>query len=101
MGSVVPKTFQGLLWSRSVEKLNLEKDKSYIIQQILAYGDFDQLNWLKKHYQLKEIRKVFLENPQKLYTPAALNFAKNYFLGLEERKIDERKYLKTELRDSR
>ena len=98
---MIPKTFQGILWSRSVKGLSLKKDRNYIIQQILAYGDFAQLCWLKKHYRLSEIREVFLENPQKVYTPSALNFAKNYFLELEERKIDEKRYLKTGLRDLR
>lgn len=97
--SKIPLSFQGLLWSRSIDKLDFEKDKVYIIHQTLNYGDLNQINWLRKHYNKNELKKVFLEKPQKIYTPAAFNFIKNYILELEKEQVDEEKYYSFTSRD--
>ncbi|OGD62748.1 hypothetical protein A2160_04760 [Candidatus Beckwithbacteria bacterium RBG_13_42_9] len=91
----LPQSFQGILWSRSVAKLDLKKDKAYIVHQILSYGSLNQLRQLKKWYSLAELQEVFLREPQKVYTPAAFNFAKNYILKLEKEKVNRDFYDKT------
>lgn len=56
----VPKRFQGLLWSVGVENLDTEKNKIYIISQILAYGSWNHFLWLFKTYGRDEVRRVFV-----------------------------------------
>lgn len=91
----IPESFQGILWSKNIKSLNLEKDKVYIIHQILSYGNFKQIKWLFKAYGQKEIREVFLKYPKKIYLPPVFYFVKNFILNLEKKKISPQDYVKT------
>lgn len=78
----IPIELQGILWSRDILKLDLERDKNYIIHQVLMYGSLTQINWLRSVYSKEKIEKEFVEKPRKLYTKSAFNFIKNYILGI-------------------
>ena len=51
----IPKKLQPVLWSADVSKLNWQKDKYYIIHQILIYGRMEEINCLFKNYSKKEV----------------------------------------------
>ena len=85
---------QAILWSKSLKKLDLEKDKIYLVHQILAFGSLKEIPWLFKKFTKREISNIFLNYPQKVYTPASFNFVRKIVLGLKN-KLDEKKYLKT------
>lgn len=87
--------FQGLLWSKKLGNIDLEKDKVYIIHQILSYGNLAEIKWLFKIYSTEEIRKVFLSCPKRIYSPAVLDFIKNFILNLKDKKIIKENYVKT------
>jgi hypothetical protein len=59
----------------NVSKLNLEEDKPYIVHQILAYGTLKEIRWLIKTYGEEVVKKVFLNQPIKVYTPSAFRFS--------------------------
>jgi len=44
----IPSFLQAVLWSVDIKDLNLEEDKIYIINQVLAYGGVEELKWLFK-----------------------------------------------------
>lgn len=90
----IPGNFQGILWSRKVRELDLEKDKNYIIHQVLAYGNLEQVKWLFTVFPKKEIVQIFVKSPRKNYSPPAFNFVKNYLLGLKDKKINPEAYVK-------
>lgn len=89
----IPQSLQATLWSVDIKSLDLEKDKSYIIHQILGYGGFDEIKWLLHNYPKEEIREVFLESPMKNYPKDNYYFAKNIILDLEDTKLNENKYI--------
>lgn len=89
----IPKSFQGILWSANVKNLDLEKNKNYIIHQVLVYGDLNEINWLFKVYSKKEIKKVFEKFPMKIYNRQSFNFIKNIILDLKTRSISSEKYV--------
>jgi hypothetical protein len=89
----IPKSFQGILWSVNVKNLDLEKDKVYIIHQVLMYGNLKQIRWLFQVYGKKEIRRVFEETPMKIYSPQCFNFVKNIILNLKEKSLPTDKYI--------
>ena len=91
----VPSRFQPFLWSKSIEKIERDKDKIYIIHQILSYGDLKELRLLFQIYDRKEIRNVFLRFPKKIYKPSVFFFVKNHILGLKNKRLRERNYVKT------
>ncbi|MBU4351248.1 hypothetical protein KKH63_02880 [Patescibacteria group bacterium] len=81
----IPQEFQPFLWSRNVKKLDLERDKNYIIPQILAFGGLKKIKWPLKVYGRSEARKVFLENPQPIFTASLLHFVKNFILDIKRK----------------
>lgn len=89
----IPKNLQSVLWSTDVDLLDLEKDKSYIIHQILLYGTFDEIRWLFRTYPKKVILNVFLEYPRQIYPKEVFRFVKNYILSLKRIKLAEEKYV--------
>lgn len=97
----IPKNLQGILWSVDINDLDLNKNKNYIINQILNLGVLSELRWLFKAYPLPVIKKVFVEKPAKIYNPSSFSFCKNILLGLENKDLSPNKYVKTLPRDIR
>ena len=93
MTNKLPKDLQGVLWSRSIKDLDLEKDKNYIIHQILAYGTWNHVLWLFRNYTVTKMRKVFENDPEKDYTEQSFNFAKNILIETSKN-LDKQKYVK-------
>lgn len=89
---------QGILWSKNIRNIDLEKDKIYIIHQVLSYGNLNQIKWLFKIYKPEEIRGVFLKHPKRIYSAPVFHFIKNFILDLRKKRLFEEKYVKTSLR---
>lgn len=88
-----PKSLQAILWSADVNRLDLEKDKGYIINQVLLYGDLGELRWLFTTYGRKEVTDVFLNHPTKMFFKQPFHFIKNYLLPLANTPLDEEDYV--------
>lgn len=71
-----PGKYQSTFWSVKISDLDLAKDKPYIINQALAYGDLEVLRWLFRTYDKQTIREVFLKQPIKIYTPQIFYLSK-------------------------
>ncbi len=57
-----------LFWDTDRKKLNMERNKHYIIKQVLEYGFMDDWDLIKKYYGIKtisEIAKTFRELDKK------------------------------------
>ena len=91
---IIPSDFQPILWSANVKNLDLERDKIYVIHQVLMYGTLEQIKWLFRVYKKEEIKEVFLGNPLPVYTRPIFYLIKNIVLGLKEKKLNEKKYIK-------
>lgn len=91
----IPKSWQGILWSCDVKKLDWERDKNYIIHQVLAYGDLEDISLLFKVYSKKEIKEVFKKRPMKIYSSQTFNFIKKIILDIKEKGITPEKYVTT------
>ena len=89
---MVPKRLQAALWSVKTEKLDLRRDEGYIVNQVLSLGSLENLKWLFKVYGKDHVRQVFLDKPQKVYTPASLNFVRRLLLGLNSKTAPDYKY---------
>lgn len=91
--SVIPKRLQSVLWSYDVDKLDLNRDRAYIIHQVLIHGSLADFNWLLSIYSRKEIIDVFLHSPYKNYPKYMYYFVKNYLLELKKVSLDEDDYV--------
>jgi hypothetical protein len=91
--TAIPHSLQGILWSKSIEKIDINKDKTYIIHQILAYGDMEEIKWLFKVYKKNEIKDAFMNCPRNIYTRPVFLFVKNFILGIKK-SLNEKEYVK-------
>lgn len=89
----VPKRLQAILWSADVNSLDLDRDKHYIIHQVLIYGTLKEIRWLFHTYSKSEVINVFLKRPAKLYPYKIYAFVKNYLLGLSHVILDSQDYV--------
>lgn len=89
-----PSELQGVLWSAPVAELDTERDRVYIIHQILAYGTLDDLRWLFSTYGKEVIQEVFARQPMKIYTASSLHFSA-LLLGLRSEQVPQYRYDKS------
>lgn len=59
-----PRFLQSVLWSYDISKMDINKDKELIIQQVLNYGNWQALQWLFDNYKRCEIIKI-INNPSR------------------------------------
>ncbi len=90
----IPQKLQSVLWSTDVKLLDKERDKNYIIHQILSYGRLEDIRWLLSTYKKKAIIDVFAHVPYKDYEAARFYFVKNHLLNLKRQLLDEMLYVK-------
>ncbi len=88
----VPAKLQGVLWSRDIDKIDLDADSAYVINQVLALGSVGDIRWLFKTYGHQKIEQVFLRKPMKVYSPAAFNFVKEILLDTSDREVPAYRY---------
>ncbi len=70
----IPQKMRWLFWSYDIKTLDFNRDKEYIISQVLNYGTWDDVRWLKKTYSDDEIKKV-IKNPSRgVWFEKVLNF---------------------------
>ena len=91
---ILIKKLKKLFWSTDFKKLDIGKDKNYIIHQTLAFGTLEEIKLLFNIYSSKEIHKVFLKQPQPLYSPQGLNFIQNYILQIKNIMLPKERYVK-------
>lgn len=91
----IPKNLQSVFWSSDIDELDLSKDKSYIIHQILIYGTLTDIKWLFKQFSRQDILDTFIRKPRKIYPPEVYHFTKNYLLGLKDIHLAEDQYVTT------
>ena len=95
----LPKPLQPILWSMDVDKLDIYRDKDYIIHQIFSYGRMEDILWLFHTYPKEILKHVFTTVPYKDYLAARFYFVKNYLLGLKRVFLNEQRYVKNTPRD--
>ena len=70
------------------------------IHQVLVFGGLEDIKDLLSIVGETKVKELFLQHPKKVYTPAALNFIKNFIFGITV-PIDGKKYLKFTPRSTR
>jgi hypothetical protein len=86
----IPSWLYPFFWDTTPEKLNLEKNRNYIVTRLLNKGDITEILWLKKEYTKEEIKEVALSSRD--LDPVVANFLKDEFhLRKEEMKYYQMK----------
>ena|SRR3989344_2101246 len=77
-----PLTKTTLFWDTDINTIDMVKNKRYVIERILRFGDFDDYRWMRKNYSTEDVKDVILRERSEL-NPRSLNFWCNIF-GVEE-----------------
>ena len=54
----ITKQLQPFFWERDETKIDIEKNKIYIIERILELGDSEAVRWLFSKFTLSDIKKI-------------------------------------------
>lgn len=92
----IPRSTQKLFWSCDPNSLDTQKNKEYIVHQVLQFGDLSDFFWLKKIYSEDDIRQIFIDKPRSTYNPQTFNFVKNFLLRISE-PLSTKKYVGSSL----
>ena len=79
-----PDNFKKYFWDIKPEKIDLQKNSSYVAERLLELGDFMELKWLLKTYGAKFLKQV-VEKSRNLSFKSA-NFYSLY-LGINPKEI--------------
>lgn len=54
----MPEELKKYFWDTEFEKLDIQKNKRYIISRLYCYGDLKALRWIKENYSNEDIEDV-------------------------------------------
>ena len=54
----MPEELKKYFWDTEFEKLDIQKNKRYIISRLYCYGDLKALRWVKENYSNEDIEDV-------------------------------------------
>ena len=73
----MPIELKKYFWDVEFEKLDLEKNKRYIISRLYCYGDLKAIRWIKQTYSKADIEEVAKKSRN--LTPLVANYLKQQF----------------------
>lgn len=73
----MPIELKKYFWDTEFEKLNVEKNKKYIISRLYCYGDLKAIKWVKENYTSDDIKEV-AKNSRDL-KPIVANYLRQQF----------------------
>ena len=79
----IPIKYKDYFWDTEFDKLNMTKNKYYIISRLLNMGDINELIWLRKNYSDKDF--IDIAKQVRDLDPKVANYLRNkYNLKKEE-----------------
>ena len=76
-GGNMPTELKKYFWDTEFEKLDLEKNKRYIISRLYCYGDLKAIKWIKHTYTNKDIKEVAKKSRN--LNPLVANYLRQQF----------------------
>ena len=73
----MPTELKKYFWDTEFEKLDLEKNKRYIISRLYCYGDMKAIKWIKHTYTNKDIKEVAKKSRN--LNPLVANYLRQQF----------------------
>ncbi len=70
----LPKRMRSLFWDTRLDRVNLQRDASYVMARILEFGRAVDVEWLMRHYGLEAIHEFFRTSGNPELSPRTLAF---------------------------
>ena len=58
----MPEELKKYFWDTQFEKLDIRKNKRYIISRLYCYGDLKAVKWVKSVYSEEDIKEVAIKS---------------------------------------
>lgn len=68
----IPSSVKAVLWSYDTDQIDVVRDKSLIIKQILDYGTYDAVQWMRRTYSHEDIVAVVHAVPRSAWGKKSL-----------------------------
>ena len=73
----MPTELKKYFWDTDFEKLDLQKNKEYIISRLYCYGDLKAIRWVNNTYSREDIKKVAIKRRD--LKPIVANYLRQQF----------------------
>lgn len=84
MKTGLPPELSVFFWDVAPEKLNVQRDATFILERLLELGNDDAIRWIRTTYPEEAIKSV-VKNSRRLSRKTARFW--QVFLGLEEEEV--------------
>lgn len=78
----MPPEFKEFFWDTDFEKLDIKKNKKFIISRLLTEGNMETFRWIKQTYSKEEI--IDTAKTSRRFNPITANFLKILYNLKEE-----------------
>ena len=75
----LPQAVKVCLWSYDTTALDRDVHKQLIIVQVLNYGTFEAVEWLRETYSTDEIKNALAQSMRSEWSKKSLNFWSGFF----------------------
>jgi len=72
--TTIPPSVRATLWSYDMAKIDLARDKTLIIRQVLNYGTEGAVNWVREKYTTDELAEAVSSSIASEWSPKSLNY---------------------------
>lgn len=76
-GGNMPTELKKYFWDTDFERLDLQKNKEYIISRLYCYGDLKAIRWVNNTYSREDIKKVAIKRRD--LKPIVANYLRQQF----------------------
>ncbi len=67
VAELVPESVMRLLWDVDPASIDLDRDRFFVFERVMARGNWDAMTWLRRRYTSEDLRAFVLEQgPNKL-----------------------------------
>ena len=73
----MPEEFKKYFWDTQFEKLDIKKNKRYIISRLYCYGNLKAIKWVKSVYSKEDIKEVAIKSRD--LKPLVANYLRQQF----------------------
>ena len=73
----MPEELKKYFWDTQFEKLDIIKNKKYIISRLYCYGDLKEIKWINDTYSKEEIKEVAKKSRD--LNPLVANYLRQQF----------------------
>ena len=57
---MIPKKMYKYFWDVKPKEISPKKDKKFIIERLLEYGDLEEMRWIQKNFNIDDIKEVLI-----------------------------------------